>query len=396
MTSRTESLWSFLAPCRLRNAFFIVFSRNSSLGNALAVFEINRIADALFSTIRDAIVSGMFRSSITRVEPSRGFTHVQFSSPNFSLEHLSPSAKELVSELTANGHPNFSAGIIQACIDIYLCSVLETTTDFHEANIINKCRESAVQLKAIIDGAEISYSLSVRILPEVEEISQVAGWRKVEKDRFTMSLKAHRSGMSAEEFLHRLFQSTTFTVPLDRNPDEEAVLTLVESFKLSIGLALKRAVQIDEIEVAVSPWPYYPTEVYRPMRMWGAWDVNHHSAHAVSFFSNPHFSGVSPQSSEIAEKWFNILRNTSSSHYTLGLIMSGIWLALEASNFDGLVRRNKSLQGMHLILTGLEGLILKNEGPVTANWFEKLLNRKKFCQPSNEIQKGLAGIVVRY
>lgn len=352
-------------------------------------FSQNRIADALFSTICAAAGAESFQSSITRVEQTGGFTYVQFSGPNFSVDHLSAVAKKLVSDLVQNGHPDISGGIIQACIEIYLRSVLETTVNFNESSILSKCFESAEQLKALIDGEGITFSVAVRVLPEVEEIPLMADWRKVEKDCFAMSLKAHRSGMAAEEFLHRLFHSTTFSAPLVGKPDEESVLTLVESFRLSVGLALKRAIQIDEIEVIASPWSYYPSDVYRPMRMWGAWDVNHHSVRAVTFFSNSNFSSTSPQASEAAARWFHILRDTPTSHYTLGLIMSGIWLSLEASNFDGLVRRNKALQGMHLILTGLEGLILKNEEQIAATWLEKLLCKKvRAISPATRFKRG--------
>ncbi len=297
---------------------------------------------------------------ITKQEISGAHTNIYFEGFNFTEEYLDT---ETINELNSV-YKEYKQNILNTCQMIYLNAILNAGQNhpMHPHILTPLVLKEARNIELSLTGSE-EFLVSVTVLTEIDRSFTFKDWKRVHYDIYQKSIKAHQSGITASEYLSRMFHSTTFEKPLKlfKNQNPQAVVDEVEIFVLSLSLGLRRPIALDDISIRPRYWIQTPSYPFVFPRMWGHYQGTTREASSTKFWaqtriSNSFMKPENVQDMRSCEDWKNILSSSPGAKYPLNTILRGVWQIFASSNSPFYLSKSQCISGITDILHGMEGL----------------------------------------
>lgn len=315
---------------------------------------IENIADALCDIVNSSSLAKRYPSKITRLDQSGGHTDIYFDQFEITLDQVTAETSYLISKVEKLGFTSFRDALISNCIELHLGVTALTGAPCDQSALRESAFIYATQIYWFLIGQQ-TFTKTIRVLPEIDEIKSFGDWYVTSTSTIDLTIESHQSNQSADDFISRLRQATSFNQTVTIRPDLESFQEESEVIALSLSLALKRPIRVDSIKIQSNPWKHY--YFASPLRMWGALDISISSARAAGSLPKPlHPKIPQDQYQTQIEDWITLIKKHEGAQYPLGLIQFGFWLVLDSTNFSGIKRRALSYHGIHSVLTGMDGL----------------------------------------
>jgi len=229
---------------------------------------------------------------------------------------------------------------------------------FNEASKImqwTKIRKSIHQVKLYIVPAintEIDFKIS-------EYQLQRENW--IEKSK-----TAYYSGSSGQEALERAMNTSVITFKEDlTSTNLDNFTEEINIFLIALSFGLKGIYAIDDISIKSQPWELSPD--LKPIfhrEAWPKYHSNHSFVRTLEWHSTylkdniDLFYEITNADVQSVNNWYSLLENNRKSIFSFTQVLNGFKEVTEANafNYIYLNKHNKSLNGIYLMLSGLEGL----------------------------------------
>lgn len=344
--------------------------------------DVRKILNSFYSDLQNQQV--WYNSRIVRQEPHGGFTTIDFKSPPFGIDSLSEASKQMylefmktdiakkVSHVFNNLHNDLLPALIQECLDVFLNVVL-TMNHQLTASFLD---DSAKRISNWLEIEPKKSECIIRLLTELPK-KDILHWKYYEILTHERSLMAHRSGITADEFLHRLFHTTTFKFELESNENYSQLMGKIEKFVTSLSYAMWRPIQIDEIQVKNVEWSNCPFLPMFFVRRHGSYKSHTVEAGTVDFFSRSHdnnFVGFGQAiNTEKFEKYHKLIEARPELMFPMKKLMRGLFEILSSISHAEHIKFSQSLDGIHDVLIGMDGFIGETpEGIGHRTYFSKM------------------------
>lgn len=325
--------------------------------------EVLKVFQSIFTDLNQHGLK--FNSSIRRQDANGGHTVIQFVMSQLKDNNLSPAANHVVDPFLAKALLLKSKSNFHDFTKTFKNALISEVTEAILINILSNGQytiqdilvEKSQQISNWLNQTDEHYKVVLRIFTALAKTG-INEWDYKELNIFERSLMAHRSGVSAEEFLSRLFHCSTYTADFNKNLSKPELIQLAESFSLSLSFSIWRPIHIDDLALQDATWLNSPFLPINFMKMWGAYKYTTRDASSVDFFSrSANFPNPTQVDPTIVKKYQDLFIEVPELFFPMRKIMKGLWEVYSSSNEPDFVGISQSLDGLHDIFIGMDGII---------------------------------------
>ncbi|MVX65579.1 hypothetical protein GKZ28_18010 [Clostridium chromiireducens] len=240
-----------------------------------------------------------------------------------------------------------------------------------------------------INTTDTIHMAKLYIVPSIntELDIKISNYKLQHENFIDKSKTAYYSGSSNQEALTRALNTSVITLKRDltseniNNFSEEINIILI-----ALSFGLKGIYSIDDISISPYIWEFAPDSMPTFHRV--AWPKYHYEnsfVKALEFYSSylkgndlDFFYKITDKDVKAVDEWYYLLQNNRKSIFSFTQILNGFRDVAEANayNFNYLNKYNKALNGIYLMISGLEGL--NSECKPKDEYGNKIKARKTF------------------
>lgn len=332
--------------------------------------QLNSHVLAIFNSIHtDLQINGKWHETkVVRQNPDGGYADCRFPLYSFQFEDLSEHTKDLMKLLLGMQvciskrlrYVDFDNMIKAAfCREFTESLMISYVWDAGLHNFQSILKEKASEIENWFKNEDLYIRVRMRIFTELPK-KNIPEW---EYDNLTIgekTLLAHRSGISSDEFLSRLFHSSSFFRELRANETKNQLMLEVDKYIATLSLALWRPIHLDDLYLEDKVWKNSPFIPFTYMRMHGAYKYSGRDASSVDFHSSILSKDFAHQVEVDWEKFYkvkNLINAKPELLYPVKKIFKGLYLVLSSTNEPEFVSESQAFDGLHDIFIGLDGMI---------------------------------------